>query len=257
MFDFETPRGKDPAPVVLLSGAFGGPGEWTGVAGALGEGFDPACFGAPAEGIGAVARAPHGAHLVAHGTAAHAAILAADAAPWLVRSLTLIDPDLAPALPGIAVSPVHRPALEMRARAATYAAEGDAWNAAREAIDFWMGAGAFLASSTALQQRFASRVGRMSRDHADQAARPLDIYTLAGVVCPTLVLTGRDAAAELREIQRLLVHAIPFAERGRMPGAGACSHLTDPHLVGPMLRDFLARAERGWHYPTMGMSAAA
>jgi pimeloyl-ACP methyl ester carboxylesterase len=257
MFDFEATDTAAPAPVVLLSGGLGSAGEWKSVAGALGPGFAPSCFTEAAKGVEAIAATPAGAHLVAHGTAAHSAILAASVAPWLVRSLTLIDADLAPALPDLGEPRVHRPALAMRTNVATFVAEGDAWNATREAVDFWMGRGAFASSSTGLQRRLAARIGRLCRAWKMQSAHPLDVETLAGVVCPTLMLTGRLAVAELREIQRDLALRIPFAARARIPGTGACSHLTDPHLAGPVIRDFLVRTNRAWHYPSMGMSAAA
>lgn len=257
MFDDQISPSRESAPVLFLSGALGGAGEWTGVAESLGAGFVPARHGDAPSAILDLARYPAGAHVVAHGSAAYDALARAAAEPWRFRSLTLIDPDLAAALPDLAMAPQYRAGRAMRRNVAVYAAEGDAWNAVREAVDFWMGKGAFARSSLALQQRLASRCGPLVSAYARQSARPLDVFDLAKVACPTFVITGSKAAPELRENARLAFFAIPRAKRLLVREAGACAHLTDPHVVGPAVREFLENCESRWQTGSMHTAQAA
>ena len=257
MFDIDPTPADDRAPVVFLSGAFGGAGEWTGVAGALGPDFEAIAWSDTAGGLAAVSEMPSGAHLVAHGTAAYPALAAAADAPWALRSLTLVDADMSAALPEIAPTQGIHDIVAERTRFAMFTMEGDAWNAAREEIDFWIGPGAFLASSVRLQRRFAARVGRLADALRQQATQPVDDQARAGVVCPVMLMTGASAPQGLQETHLHLALSLPFARDLRIPGAGVCSHLTDPHLAGPALRGFLARTQSGWQYPSASQSVAA
>lgn len=248
MFDMDHDTAAGGPSVFFLSGAMGARGEWKSLEGCVNGTHLAVPFSDAAEGVDMLDFAPTGAHLVAHGTAVHTALRAVMERPERVRSLTLIDPDIAPALPELAVSPMFRAGQQMRTRMARFAEEGDAFNAAREAVDFFMGRKAFQKSSFELQKRFARRMGRLQHAYAAQQAQPFDLYELSTVDCPTLVVTGRFASSELRECARLLMFAMQPARRFIVPGARAAAHLTDPHIVGPELRKFLENSVPGCNH---------
>lgn len=239
MFDMDHDTAAGGPTAFFLSGALGARGEWKSLEGCISGTHLAVPFSDAAEGVDMLDFAPTGAHLIAHGTAVHTALRAAMERPERVRSLTLIDPDIATALPELAVSPMFRAGQQMRTRMERYAGEGDAFNAAREAVDFFMGRRAFRNSSFGLQQTFARRVGALSAAYAAQRAQPFDLSGLSTIQSRTLIVTGRFAAAELRECARLLMFAMPPARRFIVSGARAASHMTDPHIVGPEVLKFL------------------
>lgn len=257
MFDFNTHSDRAASTVLFLSGGLGAANEWRAVAESLGPAFAVQRHSDSHAGIRALDQHPEGAHVVAHGTAAHPAILTAAACPGHVRSLTLIDPDVIGALPDAAAAPARGPGTAMRRRVLDHSRRGDFIDATREAVDFWMGRGAYGKSSRELQEKLGARLHRLVRDYRAQTEWSFDADTVSSVVCPVLVMTGRKAPSELKDAARLMVHGLPFAEPFGVPGAKACAHLTDPHLVGPALRAFLARTDRGWHNRPLGIEAAA
>ena len=236
--------------VQFFSGALGGRGEWTGLAECLGPDFG-------SEALGHVQFSDPPTHVVAHGTAVADVLRAAAERPWGFKSLTLIDPDIDRMLPALAADPACHTVHAMRHNLGFLLAEGEAWIAMGAVIDHAMGRGAWDRTSYPLQVRLAARIGTLIRAWESQAAAPMDEVELAGIVCPTLVVTGRRAPEEIRAAQDYLVQAIPFARRLLIPAAGVAGHLTDPHLFGPAIREFLVRAGRQWQTDGANVQFAA
>ena len=244
----------DRPSVFFVSGALGGRKEWLGTIECLG-----ACFqcDTPAVDLLSAALSRQPAHVVAHGTAAAEALRIASQSPWLVRSLTLIDPDIDQLLPALAANQVTRGIRTVRKRFDTFVHEGDAWAAMAEYTDHSMGRGAWARTSRELRTWLARRTGMLARAWNDQAAAPMTLFDLAGIVCPVFAITGREAPSEIREATRFLGTNIPFVRRLLVAEAGIAAHLTDPHITGPALREFLVRADRQWQSAGVSVPHAA
>jgi len=230
------------APVQFVSGVLGDRSEWRWMAEHLRPAFRSVAL-ARAANMFSPRRA---SHVVAHGTAASVMLELASMQPWRFRSLTLIDADMAPALPEFTDTDLFKSGKAMRQTVRAFAMEGDAWNAMRSAVDFWYGAGRWDKTSFHIQTRLALRAGRLASAYADQEMHALSPVDLAGVVCPTMLITGEDAPDEAHAVQAVLSDALPFAQPMHISGAGVSSHQTDPHIVHPAIREFLVRAEAGW-----------
>ena len=60
------------------------------------------------------------------------------------------------------------------------------------------------------------------------------------------VIRGAESPAVMAALCDHLAQVLPGATRAVIPGAGHMVPLTDPHVVDPMIGDFLVRAEREW-----------
>ena len=228
-------------PVCFLSGVMGDDVAWHWMA----EYFGPIyAFRSATDADTLDAALTRPGHVVTHGTGAFAALTLAVREPWRFRSLTMIDPDVAPAIPDLLDAAVSGHAMRTSARCA--AAEGDAAAAMAMATDHFAGKGAWMNSTFPVRRKLASRTGDLLTAYADQAVSPLSSMDLAGVVCPVLVVTGEHACAETHAVQHALLRHIPFATPQVVESAGYASHLADPHMVHPVMREFLVRVERQW-----------
>lgn len=234
------------ASVILLNDALGSAADWLGMAEHLACRFRSIATAAPDRLEGMLAAAVTSVHVIAEGTAATTALRAAAAAPWRIRSLTLIDPDVATALARIA-GRVPPGFAAMRAAFDTHCREGEPRHAMRNLVDYRMGPGAWDRSSPRLRQRLARRTGDWTAAMAERQARPFAGRDLAACVCPSLVITGREAGAGMREIHRRLCTALPFVRSVLIEGAKAAAHRTDPHVVDPLVCAFLVQADGRWH----------
>ena len=187
-------------------------------------------------------------HLVGHSFGGAVALKAACLFPGHVRSLTLIEPVAVGALwtargASTAESRAFRAAV---ASSATALGEGDAWTAMRLFIDFWNGEGAWERTSFRLRQFLAAQVGQVHRDYAAVAADVTTENDLAGVVCPVLSLRGGLSPAVTAAVADHLSQTLPFLRHIEVDGAGHMLPLTDPHIVDPLIGDFLGRVDRTW-----------
>jgi pimeloyl-ACP methyl ester carboxylesterase len=264
-------------PVLLLHGSLSDSRQWRSLTGYLGGRHRVMAPDLP--GYGRTRAAPHGAsslaalaerlrsmlvnggpaHVVGHSFGGAVALKAASLFPGYFRSLTLIEPAAFGSLwteRGRHIAETH----EFRAAAhnsATALVEGDAWSAAGYLIDFWNGEGAWGRTSFRLQQAIAAKVGQA---HGDFAALDGDTTTaadLAGVVCPILSIRGTRSPAATDTIAHHLRQRLPFFRDEEIEGAGHMVPLTDPHIVDPMIGDFLARVDRTWQDESGSVTLAA
>lgn len=197
-------------------------------------------------------------HIVGHSFGAAVALKTACMFPGQVRSLTLIET----AAPGLLWTERDCDILETRdflaavRSSATALAEGDAWDSMRHIIDFWNGAGTWNRTSFGLRQALAAWAGQTHDDFAALASDTTTELDLAGVVCPVLSIRGSRSPAMTDAVAGFLRRALPFVRHVEIEGAGHMLPLTDPHIVDPMIGDFLARVDRGWQ-DTFGPVALA
>jgi lipase len=187
-------------------------------------------------------------HLVGHSFGGAVALKAACLFPGHVRSLTLIEPAAFGALwSERGNSGQDSDALRTAARNSRVAlAEGDAWEAMRHIIDFWNGEDAWERTSFRLRQILAAQVAQAHRDFDALEGDVTTAMDLAGVVCPSLSLRGTRSPQVTAAIAEHLRRRLPFVRHEEIEGAGHMLPLTDPHIVDPMIGNFLARVDLGW-----------
>jgi pimeloyl-ACP methyl ester carboxylesterase len=173
-----------------------------------------------------------GAHLVAHSYGGVIALLAAQARPDLVRSLTVIEP------PALSVARGH-PAVEAFVRAIE-----EHWRSGpREPLPFLRG---FLRIVGAPWEHLSEPL----RPDLEQGARTLmverlpteaelDLRALASARFPTLIVSGAHSPA-LDAVCDVLERELG-AERAVIPGAGHAPQRVDDRF-NPLLAAFLRRA---------------
>lgn len=244
------------APVLCLSNAFGSTREWDGITLCLGDRADCLGFTRTAQWQDTLDLSQGGAHLVAHGPRAYHALRLAASRPHAVRSLTLIDPDLISAFPELAPCTQFRAQARMIDRTVSAAAWGAHREAARTAVDWWMGRNAWTRTAPRLRDRFARAVPAMLADWRAQARAPLDIVDLGTLAPPVHLVTGARAPADIRSMVRLLRSVLAPATVTFVKGAGTAAHLTDPHLAAPEIRKFVVSCEAGWQDRTYLAQAA-
>lgn len=198
-------------------------------------------------------------HLVGHSFGGTVALKIASMFPEKVRSLTLIEPAAfnviwtdegmsAPSTAGF-VQAVRSSQIAMD--------EGDSDNAMGAFIDFWAGTGAWGRTSAGLRQKMVGKSGQIHRDFAALAMDQFSDWDAAGVVCPVLCMTGKDSPPEMGAIITALNAKIAFMRCEEIEGAGHMLPLTDPHVVDPMIGEFLAQVDRGWQDVSVAPSVAA
>ena len=264
------PQFGDGASVVLLHGSASSSSQWRSMVGCLEGRFNVITPDLPGYGKSAsraakrsltmeetartllpvIEREGRPVHLVGHSFGGAVALTFASMFPGHVASLTLIEPAAFNAIR----DQMHQLPFMRAVRSSRVAlAEGDAWNSMRCFIDFWSGEGAWNRTSHGLRQRLAAMAGQIHRDFEALASDRFTERDAAGVVCPTLIVTGEDSPSDMGRIVAALEAAIPFIRTEVIPGAGHMVPLTDPHIVDPMVGEFIAKVEFGWQ----GFSLAA
>lgn len=249
MFDLmhTTPHTTSQNEVLFLSNPLGVAREWQGLADTIGTLAPSRMFDRTGAFQNAARFSHAGAHLVAHGSAAHHVIQAAIQHPGEVRSITLIDPDILASLPDLHDCPSYRQNLRINAKATALVDQGRTSEAAQCVINWWMGRSAWSNTSNRLRSRFAAAIPALIADWRSQARSPLCLLGLASVPCPIQIVIGRHAPADIRALTQVMRLALPQTSRLKIHGAHGASHLTHPHIVGPALRKFVVCNDAGWH----------
>ncbi len=240
MFDFAPPMDRpfDTAEIVLfLSGPFGIAREWKGLTECLGSRADCRAYDRPAPFMHDARLAPSAVHLVAHGTGGYHALATAIREPYLVRSITLIDPDLVCAMRELAPCHQFRGHQRMIARASALMAVNRPADAAEKVTDWWMGRRAWSRTSPKLRARFTAAMPSLLAEWRTQSETPLELLDVVTLDCPIRIITGQRVRSDIRALTQLLRVAFPDCALISVHGARGACHLSDPHIVGPALRN--------------------
>ena len=181
-----------------------------------------------------------GAHVVGHSYGAAVGLKLASLRPHLVRSYVAYEPVLFRLLFEDIGS--HRQAQEvltvaqgMRERLA----QDEPERAAQLFIDFWSGAGAWLALPAIRQQAIVMRMPSVVRHFDALFAESLPRPQLTRADLPMLFLGGARTAPAARRIAQLLRMAMPLAEHQEMPGLGHMGPITHAGEVNRRIQQFL------------------
>ncbi|MEL6169019.1 MAG: hypothetical protein AAFR35_10025 [Pseudomonadota bacterium] len=249
MYDFMTDTaepGMHRAEILFLSNPLGAAGEWKGLADTMGGQSITQTIVRPADLQPAIWRSFAGVHLVAHGSSASHALRMALSPTHPIQSLTLIDPDILPALSDLHDCPTYRRNLRLVATATACVERGQPVEAAQKVVDWWMGRSAWARTSTRLQRRFAAGMPRLVSDWRVQSETPIALADLAAIACPIQILTGRRVPGDIQNLCHILRIVLPQATVIRVPGARGACHLSHPHLVGPQFRNFVVDNDWCW-----------
>ncbi|MEM1428288.1 MAG: alpha/beta hydrolase [Pseudomonadota bacterium] len=240
MFDFAHPMDR-PAlaanTALFLSNPFGVAQEWVGISDCLGPQASCRAYDRPGAFTHDARLASQPVHLVAHGTGGYHALVTAIREPSRVHSVTLIDPDLICALRELAPCHQFRGHLRMIRKATDLVAENRPREAAQRVTEWWMGRRAWGHTSPRLQARFTAAMPSVVAEWRAQAEAPLDLLGVVTLDCPVHIVTGRRVRSDIRALSQLLRVAFPDCALTTVSSARGASHLSDPHIVGPLIRN--------------------
>ena len=180
--------------------------------------------------------------LVGHSYGGAVALLAAARQPQRVRALVLYEPTLFSLVDAAFARPNDadgiRDAVE-RANAALLA--GDRGAAAEHFIDFWMGAGAWRATSAARQLVIEAAIVNVQGWGRALFSEPTPLRAFGALSMPVLLMAGQDSPASARAVTRLLTNTFPHLETVEFEGVGHMGPVTHPELINASIDDFLRR----------------
>ncbi len=197
-------------------------------------------------------------HLVGHSYGGFVAAYLAFRQPELIRSLTLVEPAIAPLLLRDPSSPAQKLRLLLRHPRVALSAQrylrysntpalealrsNDLARAVRLNLDgIEDRTGAFDALAPPIQQMMLDNA-RTVRE-TDTPFPAFGRAELATVRLPALVIHGATSALWLRTIAQMTGAAIPGAEVVRIPGTGHFPHLQKPSAFNAALQNFLGRVQ--------------
>jgi pimeloyl-ACP methyl ester carboxylesterase len=119
-------------------------------------------------------------------------------------------------------------------------ADGDPETAAELFIDYWCGEGTFAASSARRRDGFVEAVSGLPYEwNAVFGSRLTASSWAERLPRRTLLLCASETGFASKEIVRLLADAAPHWTQAEISEAGHMAPLTHPHIVNPMIADFL------------------
>lgn len=190
-----------------------------------------------------VAQASSPVILVGHSYGAAVALKAAMMFPTRVRALALYEPTLF-ALVDASVPP---PNQADGIRNAVYAASafldaGDPDSAAREFIDYWMGAGTWANTPAQRRQPIADSVVNVRRWAHALFTEPASLDAFRRIDVPVLYMVGKRSTASAHGVADILIPALPKVRAVAFEDLGHMGPITHPDVVNAEIKDFLEQA---------------
>jgi pimeloyl-ACP methyl ester carboxylesterase/predicted acetyltransferase len=182
--------------------------------------------------------------LVGHSYGAAVALKAAWMQPQRVRALVLYEPTLFALIE--ADSPPSNEAEGIREAVALGAAAldaGDADEAARLFIDYWMGAGSWRDTPANRKPAITASVRHIRRWAHALFTEPVAAAPWHTLDMPVLLMTGGRSTAAAHGVARRLAQRLPHAQRLDFAALGHMGPITHPEPVNAAIADFLARLE--------------
>ena len=179
-------------------------------------------------------------HLVGHSLGGAIALKAALADQARLISLAIYEPVLFGLLLAEAPeSAESREILAVRDDTVRLVDEGDLEAAAERFLDYWMGEGAWAATSEQRRPVLAGAMRAVKQEWHALFDEPAGLTAFAAIEVPALLLTGSASRAPARAIARLLADALANVRVEEIEGVGHMAPLTAPDTVNGLIERFL------------------
>lgn len=180
--------------------------------------------------------------LVAHSYGASVALKAALMHADRVAGLALYEPTLF----SLVLASPHPERVKGIAAAVAMAqaalAKGNASDAARAFIDFWMGDGAWAQTPAERRPAIEQSVRHVGRWAHVLMTEPATLQEIAArITMPVLYMTGDASPESSLAVASLLAPALPHVNHLRFPGLGHMAPITHPKVVNAAIEEFLLR----------------
>lgn len=180
--------------------------------------------------------------LVGHSYGAAVALVLALGRPQRIRAMALYEPTLFSLLDAQAPPPNEADGIRAAVAGAAAALDaGDADEAARCFIDYWMGEGAWARTPEARKGAIRASMTDVRQWAAALLGEPAPLQAFAGLDIPVLYMTGRDSPASSLGVARLLTRTLPRVEVVAFDGLGHMGPVTHPGIVNDAFAAFLQR----------------
>jgi pimeloyl-ACP methyl ester carboxylesterase len=185
-------------------------------------------------------------HLVGHSYGGALMARMAVRAPERVRSLTLIEPTLFHLLARTRRMHAHQEIWDQAQRVIRHVDAGNAVEAARGFIDYWVAPGAYDAMDERVREPVTATIAKV-RDEWPTAFDPTDatLEELAALRMPIQLVAGSSTTRAALGVVKVLRGIWPDAAYAEIAGAGHMSPLTHADRVNEIIERFLEKhAER-------------
>ena len=180
--------------------------------------------------------------LVGHSYGAAVALKAALMHPDSVAGLVLYEPTV---FSLVMASPYPKRVKgigDAVAMAEASLAAGDAGNAARAFIEYWMGDGAWAQTPAERRPAIEQSIWHVGRWAHALMTEPTTLKEFAArVTMPVLYMTGDASPESSLAVADLLATALPNAKHVRFPALGHMAPITHPKVVNAAIEEFLLR----------------
>lgn len=187
-----------------------------------------------------MAKAGEPVALVAHSYGAAVALVAAVLYPGRVRAMALYEPTLFSLVDAHTPPPNEADGIrDAVARSQRALDAGDADEAARCFIDFWMGDGAWAQTPDARKGPIKESVANVSNWGRSLLGEATPLAAFAQLQVPVLCMTGGRSPASSLAVARLLTRTLPRAEVLEFGKLGHMGPVTHPDIVNDAIERFL------------------
>jgi len=179
-------------------------------------------------------------HLIGHSFGGAIALKAALADRDRLLSLILYEPVLFSVLLADAPeSAAAREIVAVRDDTVRLVDQGHLKASAKRFIDYWMGDGAWAATSESRRPVLAAAMRAVKPEWHAVFHEPTPLSGFAAVHVPTLLLTGTQSKASALAVARLLTAVLPRVRTEEIEGVGHMAPVTHPDIVNPLIECFL------------------
>jgi pimeloyl-ACP methyl ester carboxylesterase len=178
--------------------------------------------------------------LVGHSYGAAIALVAALANPGRVRALALYEPTLFSLLDAERPPPNDADGIRQAVAASVAALErGDRQAAAEAFIDYWMGAGSWMATPEARRGPIAASIVNVRRWAHALTTEPAPLAVFRELRVPILYMLGGRSTTSAHGVARLLTATLPQVEVLTFGELGHMGPVTHPGPVNEAISRFL------------------
>jgi pimeloyl-ACP methyl ester carboxylesterase len=190
--------------------------------------------------IAALIDAHPGAHLLGHSYGGVVAIKAAMARPGELASLILIEPSCFHLLKQEQL-PEYQEVIRLQALQREYEVRGDAVQAARSFIEYWIGPAGWDAMPERRKELMALGLPKLKEDWPGTLNDQTHLADYPSLSMPTLLMRAKDTRAPSFRIAQLLRTALPNPTFVEIASGGHMSPLTNPEPVNAAVDAFLSK----------------